>query len=92
MIGMIYQVPVKYIHEEFRSLVTFNPIALEWDTSIFLTYEAFFKWVDAECRTRQEVESYLKGHPDRERIEALLTSPDSDGLVCKTFPRTVANC
>ena len=85
MIGMIYQVPVKYIHEEFRSLVTFNPIALEWDTSIFLTYEAFFKWIDAEPRTCQEVESYLKGLPDRERIEALLTSPDADGLVYLSY-------
>ncbi len=85
MIGMIYQVPVKYIHEEFRSLVTFNPIALEWDTSIFLTYETFFKWIEAELRTCQEVESYLKGHPDKERIEALLTPPDSDGLVYLSY-------
>lgn len=36
MIGMIYQVPVKYIYEDFQTIVTFNPIAVDWDTSLFL--------------------------------------------------------
>jgi putative CRISPR-associated protein (TIGR02619 family) len=85
MIGMIYQVPVKYIYEDFKTIVTFNPIAIDWNTSLFLTYDAFFSWFDAEPRTQKEVEHYLKDCPDRERINAFLTSPDTDGEVFLTY-------
>lgn len=83
MIGMLYNVPVKYIHESFQRIVTFNPIALEWDTSLFLTYSWFFKWLDGESIARKqiEVEQRLKAIPDKEAIEALLTPPDDDGEV-----------
>ncbi len=85
MIGMIYQVPVKYIYEDFQRIVTFNPIALDWDTSLFLSYNTFFKWLDAEPRAQKEVERYLKDFPDRERIEALLTPPDADSEVFLSY-------
>ncbi len=81
MIGMLYQVPVKYIYEQFHRIVTFNPIPLEWDTSLFLTYNWFFRWVDDEFRSYSEVESKLKDLPDGERIRTLLTPPDKDGYV-----------
>lgn len=79
MIGMIYHVPVKYMYETFQRIVTFQPIALDWDTSIFLNYNPLFQWLDDEPRSQQEVEPRLKGLLDRERVEALLTLPDKDG-------------
>jgi putative CRISPR-associated protein (TIGR02619 family) len=79
IIGMLYQIPVKYIHERFRRVVTINPIALDWDTSLFLTYDSFFRWIDAEPRQEKDVEERLKGIPDRESIKALLTIPDANG-------------
>ncbi len=85
MIGMIYHVPVKYIYEKFQRIVTFNPIALDWDTSLFLTYDKFFQWLDAEPRTQKDVENYLKDLPDRESIKALLTPPDADGEVFLSY-------
>jgi|SRR5581483_2985625 len=85
MIGMIYQIPVKYIYENFESVITFNPVAVDWDTSLFLTYETFFKWLDAEARTQKEVEKYLKDYPDRERIEAVLTPVDTNGYVFLSY-------
>lgn len=82
VIGMLYQVPVKYIHEKFRRVVTFNPIALDWNTSLFLTYDKFFQWLDEnEGRIDREVETRLKGIPDKERIQALLTPPDEKGFI-----------
>jgi putative CRISPR-associated protein (TIGR02619 family) len=81
MIGMLYQVPVKYIYEQFHRIVTFNPIPLDWDTSLFLTYNWFFRWVDDEFRFYSEVELKLKDLPDGERIRTLLTLPDKDGYV-----------
>ncbi len=85
MIGMIYHVPVKYIYEDFQSLVTFNPIAVDWDSSLFLNHDAFFQWVDAEPRTQGEVERYLQDYSDREQIKALLTAPDGDGFVFLSY-------
>jgi putative CRISPR-associated protein (TIGR02619 family) len=85
MIGMIYQVPVKYIYEEFQSVVTFNPITVDWDTSLFFIHDPFFKWVDAQPRMQTEVEKYLKDYPDRQRIKALLTSPDENGYVFLSY-------
>ncbi len=81
MIGMLYQVPVKYMHEKFRRVVTFNPIALDWDTSLFLTYNKFFQWIDEEARQQRDIEERLKALPDRERIQALLTLPDEKGYI-----------
>jgi putative CRISPR-associated protein (TIGR02619 family) len=85
MIGMIYQVPVKYIYEDFQSVVTFNPIAVDWDTSLFLMYEAFFKWFDVEPRTLKAVENYLKDYDEQDRIKALLTPPDKDEIVFLSY-------
>lgn len=85
MIGMIYQVPVKYLYEDFQNVVTFNPIAVDWDTSLFLSYPAFFRWVDDEPRTYKQVESYLEGYTDRKQIEALLTPPDTNGEVFLSY-------
>lgn len=82
MVGMLYQIPVKYMYEDFKSVMTFNPIPLEWDTSIFLTYKSFFEWFDAELRKKQEVEQRLKGVFEREQVEALLEPPDADDYVC----------
>ncbi len=81
MIGMLYHVPVKYIYEKFQRIVTFNPMALDWDTSLFLNHNKFFQWLDDEPRSQQEVEKRLKGLPDQESIEALLTLPDENGEV-----------
>lgn len=87
MIGMLYHVPVKYMYEGFQRVVTFNPIALDWDTSLFLSYEPFFTWLEAELRTPQQVERYLNQipSPDQERIRELLAPPDEDNFVLLSF-------
>lgn len=52
---------------------------------MFLSYNTFFKWLDAQPRTQSEVERYLKSLPERERIETLLTPPDADGEVFLSY-------
>lgn len=81
MLGMIYQVPVKYIYEGFQRLVTFNPIPLDWNTDVILSNLVFFDWLDAEPRRQEDVRSRLEALPDRERIEAMLADPEPDGTV-----------
>jgi hypothetical protein len=81
MIGMIYHVPVKYMYETFKKIVTFTPIALDWDTSLFLTYNWVFQWLDEEPRSQWEVEERLRAlsDSDKEKIQSMLTAPDENG-------------
>lgn len=82
MIGMLYHVPVQYMYEKFERVVTFDPIPLDWDTNLFFSYDSFFYWIDGnEARTQHEVETRLKSIPERERVQAFLTSPDADGNI-----------
>ncbi len=92
MIGMIYRVPIKYIYEDFKSVVTFNPIAVDWDTSLFLNHEDFFRWIKAQSRTYKEVQQYLRNRDDHQRIEALLTPPDADNHVFLSYMGEVLDC
>jgi putative CRISPR-associated protein (TIGR02619 family) len=78
MIGMLYRVPIKYMHEKFRRVVTLNPVALDWDMSLFVNEKKLLEWL-SEPRAQREIEARLKGTNERERIETLLTSPDSNG-------------
>jgi putative CRISPR-associated protein (TIGR02619 family) len=82
MVGMLYDVPVKYMYETFKKMVTFSPVAISWDTSFFFNYEWFFYWLD-EVRTQSEVEEQLKRIPeqDREQIHSMLSLPDEEGCV-----------
>ena len=85
MIGMVYKVPIKYMYETFSKIVTFTPIELDWNTDIFLQYSWFFKWLDWDNTPRahadivKELQTISK--EDQEKIQAMLSEPDTDGSV-----------
>lgn len=84
LIGMIYHVPVKYMYETFEKVVTFIPVALDWDTDLFFTYDQFFNWLDDNLLVPEQViEGMLKSISDidRDKVRSMLTEPDADGYV-----------
>src|SRR5579883_622471 len=87
MLGMLYRVPVQYIHEEFKRVITFNPIALELDMSLFVNNFYFFEWIEDEQRSHQyhEVETHLNrliyDDMERARVRSFLEPPDEMGEV-----------
>ena len=84
MIGMAYQVPVVYIYEKFKRLVTLNPIPLDWDTNFIFRCQWFFEWLDDQPRQYVDVEHKLQAfpdEPDRDRIRWFLTIPDKDNEI-----------
>jgi len=81
MVGMIFQVPVKYIYQDFQQPITFPALPIVWNIDLLLEYESFFEWIEADYRYSAEVEQKLKAIPDREQVQALLLPPDADGLV-----------
>jgi putative CRISPR-associated protein (TIGR02619 family) len=88
LLGMLYRVPVKYIHEEFQRVITFNPVALDIDLNLFLHQNLqFFTWIEDErCNhTYEEVEAQLNrlvyDADERVLVRSFLELPDRDGQV-----------
>lgn len=54
-LGLIFGVPVSYIHEKFGDIITLPATPIAWDYSLFAWYSEFFDWIDAEPRLSSEV-------------------------------------
>jgi len=84
MVGMIFQVPVKYIYQDFDQPITFPVLPITWNIDLLLEYDHFFVWIDIEPRKKLDVQQRLKAisEPDRESILQLLLPPDTEGYIC----------
>lgn len=76
LVGLIFQVPVYYIHEIFQDIICMPPAPIDWDISLLAENEEFFAWIDKEFRRTEKVERRLKGLPERIK---LLLEEDADG-------------
>ncbi len=83
MVGMIFQIPVKYIYQHFEQPITFPALPVSWNIDLLLEYEQFFQWIDEESRKQLEVEQRLKAIPEleRDRIMALLLPADTEEYI-----------
>lgn len=74
-LGLVFKVPVYYIHEKFGNIVTLPPSPFGWDNTLIAWNSDFFDWIDetlrptAEVRARaavlpQEVSLLLEDMPD----------------------------
>ena len=83
IVGMIFQVPVKYIYQLFEQPITFPSLPISWDINLLLEYESFFQWIDEEPRKNLEVEKRLKIIPELERnqVQQLLLPADENNEI-----------
>jgi putative CRISPR-associated protein (TIGR02619 family) len=83
MVGMIFQVPIKYIYQDFQQPITLPALPISWNIDLLLEYESFFEWLDTEPRQQSEINQRLKAIPesDRARILQLLLPADSEGCI-----------
>jgi len=63
LVGLLFDVPVFYIHEAFRDIIQMPPTPVSWDYSLLADYEEFFEWVSGDLRTTKEVDDRLRGLP-----------------------------
>lgn len=63
-LGLMFAVPVSYIHEKFGDVITLPATPIAWDYSLFVWYSDFFNWIDAEPRPSAEVQARLTAMPD----------------------------
>ncbi|AIE73559.1 MULTISPECIES: putative CRISPR-associated protein [unclassified Synechocystis] len=80
MVGTIFQIPVKYIYQNFQKPVTFPPLPITWNLGLLIQYDHFFTWIDEEPRSMQLVWQRLQSiqPSDRIAIEQLLLFPNEN--------------
>jgi len=76
LIGLLFDVPVYYIHEAFRDIIQMPPTPISWDYSLLANYEEFFEWVNSHFRTTAEVDSRLQGLADKDKLHLLLVEEE----------------
>jgi len=77
LIGLLFHVPVYYIHEKFGDIVEMPTIPIAWDYSLFADHRQFFQWIGSDYRLADEVEQRLRGLPS----EARLLLSEEDGYI-----------
>jgi putative CRISPR-associated protein (TIGR02619 family) len=69
LVGLLFDVPVSYIHEQFQDLIEVPAMPVAWDYSTFADWEEFFAWIDdEEPRPTDEVERRWPHLPNEVRV------------------------
>jgi putative CRISPR-associated protein (TIGR02619 family) len=68
LVGLVFDVPVYYIHEAFKEIIELPPTPISWDFSLMDTYSDFFDWISADLRPTAEVDRRLRPLPDEVRL------------------------
>lgn len=64
LVGLVFNVPVYYIHEAFQDIIKMPFIPLSWDYSIIADHAEFFTWLDSDLRKTEDVELRLRELPN----------------------------
>lgn len=80
VLGLLFKVPVCYIHERFQEVVVLPPAPMGWDSSLFLWYREFFDWLsqgEGGVRPKSEAQGRVAALP--EEAQVLLEEFDLEG-------------
>lgn len=69
VVGLLFDVPVYYIHEAFKDVVEMPATPVSWDYGLMFDYEDFFEWINSDLRPSGEVRSRFRalGSPNEVR-------------------------
>jgi putative CRISPR-associated protein (TIGR02619 family) len=76
LVGLLFKVPVYYIHEIFQDVITMPVTPINWDYSLIAEYKEFFEWIQKEYRRTEKVKSRMQAMPQN---LALLLEDDPEG-------------
>lgn len=74
LIGLLYDIPVYYIHDAFKEIIDLPPAPIEWDLFLLDAHHNFFQWIASDLRLTREVDHRLRGLPPEVRL--LLTEEE----------------
>jgi len=63
LVGLLFDVPVYYIHEAFKDIIAMPPTPIAWDMRLIDEHEDFFDWITRDMRTVQEADHRRKYLP-----------------------------
>lgn len=63
LVGLLFKVPVHYIHEKFQDIIEMPAVPVDWDYTMIAENEDFFEWLQRELRRKEKVENQLKVRP-----------------------------
>ncbi|MCS6859774.1 MAG: putative CRISPR-associated protein [Abditibacteriales bacterium] len=86
LVGLLFDVPVYYIHEAFRDIIEMPPTPISWDYSLLADCEEFFEWVFERDRPTPEVEARLRDLPQemQPKVRLLLTEVEGVTILSPT--------
>lgn len=64
LIGLVFNVPVFYIHELFKDIIMMPAPPIGWDYSLIADYEEFFVWIANDLHTTAVVDQRLRELPE----------------------------
>ncbi|MBF6593294.1 MAG: putative CRISPR-associated protein [Thermaceae bacterium] len=62
-LGLVFKIPVYYIHEKFGDIVTLPPSPFGWDNTLIAWNTDFFDWIDETLRPKAEVRARAAALP-----------------------------
>ena len=77
LVGLLFDVPVYYIHEAFQDIIEMPPTPISWDYALLADYEEFFEWLSADLRPTPDVDQRLRGLP----ADVRLLLAEEDGFI-----------
>ena len=72
LIGLLFNVPVFYIHELFKDIIMMPSPPISWDYSLIADHEQFFEWITAELCKTPDVNQRLQGLSQSDEVRFLL--------------------
>jgi putative CRISPR-associated protein (TIGR02619 family) len=84
VVGLLFDVPVYYIHEAFRDIIQMPPTPIGWDYSLIAEYEEFFEWLNKDLRQTDVVDARLRVLPRAEELHLLLVEEEGYTLLSPT--------
>lgn len=63
LVGLLFHVPVVYVHERFNDIVELPVVPMQWDYSLLALHAGFFEWIDEEPRPSGQIRERLRALP-----------------------------
>lgn len=68
LVGLVFDVPVYYMHEAFKDIIEMPAMPISWDYSLIEECIDFLTWLDKELRSTKRVDSKLLKLPQNIRM------------------------
>lgn len=78
LVGLLFGVPVVYLHEKFGGVVELPTLPIAWDIDFVIDHEDFLLWLDSDAREKDEVDRRLNGFLEevKKKLDTLVYEED----------------